>query len=487
MTASLDTPKVFISYSWKPFSDKQKTISLAERLTTDGVNVIIDEWDLSEGQDKYQFMEQMVNNPVVHRVLLICNKDYSEKANLKKGGVGIESLIISDEIYSKAEQKKFIPIIFERDANGEAFVPTFVKTRMYIDLSNDSIFEEEYEKLLRNIYDKPLSRRPPIGKIPTFLQNDEPIYLPTAHMVSTIKNALINDKKNTPIYIQDYLVTFVVSLSSFAIDDKELNQENFDDIILKKIEELKILRDDFINFLEVYLSNSLIIEEERLHNFFEKLLDFYVNSDGYGYGSSTFGNLKLDNFRFFYYELFLTFVTVLLQKERFNELAFVLQTPFIIERKETGDILQLTFSEFRQYVRSLNEFRNKKHRLNRVSVTADMIKQRATDKYSFNKMMETDVVLYYISLLFPNAAKFRGGYWFPETSCYQYNLKVLPKTVSERYFNKIKVLFGVNNKDELLAKAEEIKKSGNDAIHDYNYMVGGIKGGLRIEEMCTLK
>jgi len=37
------------------------------------------EWNLAEGQDKYQFMEQMINNPEVKRVLIICNKEYADK------------------------------------------------------------------------------------------------------------------------------------------------------------------------------------------------------------------------------------------------------------------------------------------------------------------------------------------------------------------------------------------------------------------------
>ena len=79
MSTEINAPKIFISYSWKPIQNKQKVLRLAERLTTDGVHVIIDEWDLKEGQDKYSFMEQMVNNPDVKRVLLICNKEYSDK------------------------------------------------------------------------------------------------------------------------------------------------------------------------------------------------------------------------------------------------------------------------------------------------------------------------------------------------------------------------------------------------------------------------
>jgi hypothetical protein len=479
--------KVFISYSWKPIHNKQKVLQLAERLSSDFVHVILDDWDLKEGHDKYTFMEQMVNNPEVHRVLLICNKDYAEKANSKKGGVGIESLIVSDEIYTKADQTKFIPVIFEYDDNNNAYAPTFVKGRIFIDLSTDIVFEENYEKLLRNIFDKPSSKRPPLGTIPSYLLSDEPIYLPTAHKVSTIKNALLSEKKNSPLYIQDYLDTFISSQKLFLIELNSLNQNNFEEIILKKIDEMKVLRDDFINFLEVYLLNSISIDAEKLHDFFEKILSWFHNVSEFRSPDRHLGALMFDNFRYFYYELFLTFSTIMLQKEKFSELAYLLQTPFIITDNQRGEIQQLTFSEFRYYNYTLNEFHNQKHNPKRISVTADTIKQRATEKYNFEMLIEADVLLYYISLFYPNTKSYYDGYWFPETSCYRfYRLKVLSKSISERYFNKIKVLFGVQDKAELVAKSEEIEKT-QKGFNDFNYRVPDIKVGLNIEEMCTLK
>ena len=482
-------PKVFISYSWKPTHNKQKVLQLADKLSNDFVHVILDDWDLKEGQDKYQFMEQMVNNPEVKRVLIICNKEYADKANSKKGGVGIESLIVSNEIYSKADQTKFIPVIFEYDESDRPCVPTFIHSRIFIDLSNDAVYEENYEQLLRNIFDKPASKRPPIGTMPAFLQSDDPIYLPTAHKVSTIKNALLNEKRNTPIYIQDYLDTFVNCLDSFTIEENELNQNNFDEIIFKKIDDLKILRDDFIDFLEVYLSNSITINIDQLHGFFEKLLNYLANINDQNYSNNGLRHLKSDHFRFFYYELFLTFAAVLINKERFDELAYILQTPFLIEKKSSGDILQQTFSDFRQYVATLNEHRNKKYNLNKISVTADTLKQRASKNYNFETLRETDLLLYYISLLFPSPKKNYSSYqyWFPETTASRFwNIRLLPKTVSLKYFNKAKVLFGVKDKNELVSKVDEISKSGVDNNNSSNFSIPDMKSGIALDEMYIL-
>ena len=93
------TPKVFISYSWSSPEHEEKVLNLATRLMSHGVEVIIDKWDLKEGQDKYAFMEQAVTSNDIDRVLIISDKMYAEKANSRRGGVGDETIIISPEIY----------------------------------------------------------------------------------------------------------------------------------------------------------------------------------------------------------------------------------------------------------------------------------------------------------------------------------------------------------------------------------------------------
>ena len=47
-------PKVFISYSW---TKSDLVLQVANRLMSHGVEVVLDKWDLKEGQDKYVFME----------------------------------------------------------------------------------------------------------------------------------------------------------------------------------------------------------------------------------------------------------------------------------------------------------------------------------------------------------------------------------------------------------------------------------------------
>lgn len=51
-------PKVFISFSWA--QNKERVLNLADRLLSDGVEVVIDECNFKEGNDKFAFMERSV-------------------------------------------------------------------------------------------------------------------------------------------------------------------------------------------------------------------------------------------------------------------------------------------------------------------------------------------------------------------------------------------------------------------------------------------
>lgn len=149
-SASLDTKngKVFISYSWTPESNKKWVEKLAHRLENDGVEVVIDFKDFRLGHDKYAFMERTVNDDTIKKVLIICNKTYKEKADGRVGGVGDESTIISSHLYGSVRQEKFIPVVNEFDEKGRPFLPNYLASRMYANLTD---FERGYSELLDNI------------------------------------------------------------------------------------------------------------------------------------------------------------------------------------------------------------------------------------------------------------------------------------------------------------------------------------------------
>lgn len=162
----LKQPKAFILYSWSSPEHENWVLNLAEMLRGDGVDVILDKWDLGVGHDKYVFMERMVTDKNVSKVIIISDKLYKEKADGRKGGVGAESQIISQEIYESVSQDKFIPVVVEYDDTLMPCLPLFLRNRMFIDLSPSANFSKNYSRLLRSLFDLPLHFKPALGTPP---------------------------------------------------------------------------------------------------------------------------------------------------------------------------------------------------------------------------------------------------------------------------------------------------------------------------------
>ena len=97
----MESPKVFISYSWTTPEHEQRVLDIATELVESGIDAILDKWDLKEGDDADVFMEQMVSDPSIQKVLIICDKMYSEKSDKRKGGAGTEAQIISRRVYEQ--------------------------------------------------------------------------------------------------------------------------------------------------------------------------------------------------------------------------------------------------------------------------------------------------------------------------------------------------------------------------------------------------
>ena len=168
-------PKLFISYSWSSPEHETWVLNLATELRSSGVDVLFDKWDLKEGDDAYVYMEKMVSDKKIKKVLIICDKNYKEKADKRIKGVGSETQIISSELYGKQSQNKFVVATTEKDENGNLYLPVYYKSRIYFDFCDDNKYVENFKKVLRWIYEKPKNIKPEIGRKPAFLDDDNSI------------------------------------------------------------------------------------------------------------------------------------------------------------------------------------------------------------------------------------------------------------------------------------------------------------------------
>ncbi|PKH56538.1 hypothetical protein CXF83_15165 [Shewanella sp. Choline-02u-19] len=154
-------PKVFISYSHDDQAHKKWVLELAQRLRNSGVDAILDQFRVSLGDDLGNFMEKSVAES--GRIIMVCTDTYVAKANDGLGGVGYEKMIMTAEYMNQIDTKKVIPLIRQ---NGTNNVPTFLKSRLYINFSREDEFELQFDNLLREIHEAPLFKEPAVGNNP---------------------------------------------------------------------------------------------------------------------------------------------------------------------------------------------------------------------------------------------------------------------------------------------------------------------------------
>ena len=93
--AKIENPKVFISYCGSNEEYINKVVDFAKRLRSNGIDVVLDQFQMKLGNDMNNFMEKCINDKTITNVLILLSPDYKTKADSRSGGAGIETQIIS--------------------------------------------------------------------------------------------------------------------------------------------------------------------------------------------------------------------------------------------------------------------------------------------------------------------------------------------------------------------------------------------------------
>lgn len=481
MKGSTTQPKAFISYSWSNPSHEQWVLELAERLMSDGIQVVLDKWDLKEGQDKHEFMEKTVSDPEIIKTLVICDSLYQKKANDRQGGVGTETQLISKEVYENTGQEKFIPIIAECDADGKPCMPHFISNRIYIDLSSSATYEENYQKLVRNLYNKPLLKKPVVGGAPSYITEENQYPLKTRRKVKEIKDAILNGRSSANGLITDYLDLFISNLEDFKI--QATTDTPLDEKVFQSIEGLKELKDDFVEFAYVVFNYHENVDLEKLHSFFERLIEFMFPTEE----MRSWNGDQFDNFKFFNYELMLNFITVLLKLKKYKEVAFFVHSQYFYTNNGRTEVQGIEV--LNNYIHSLDEDRKRRLNLNRISITADLIKEHSIRKdVTFEDIKQTDLVIHCLRELYR-----KNWGWFPRTSVYNFayvGINLFERLISVNHFEKIKVLFPDINSIEALKsvvlKRLEDNRKENRRYDPFNYKIPALNRAFNMDNMGTI-
>jgi hypothetical protein len=478
----IKTPKAFISYSWTSPGHQAAVKEWAERLVNDGVDVVLDLYELKEGQDKFVYMERMVSDKTVTHVLVLSDRIYAEKANARKAGVGTESQIMSKEIY-ESEQTKFIPIVCELDEAGEPCLPTFMSPRIWIDFSTSEAVNENWEQLIRLLFDKPLHVKPQLGKPPAYILEDVSIPAsPALAKFATFKQALLQGKPAISRYRRDFLDACIAYADALRVRERP-EVALVGEKVLADCGQLKSVRNHITDWLlleaETNASDEFttaVIEFlERLGELKARPAELNSWQDGW-----------FEAHELFVFETFLYLVAALIKAGAYETLHQVLTTRYLVPGTE--HYRNERFESFRCFygrsdcLQILAPEGKKLH-----SPAAALIKQQADrEDLSFEDLKQADMMVFLMALVPPN------GWWFPQLQYYADSSQAYPiflRATQARHFRNLAVITGINNGDDLReAVAAGMTRLKVNTWHDFwGSAERQFQRALNLENLDTLK
>jgi hypothetical protein len=433
-------PKLFISYCWSDAEHDQWVVEFATALRESGVDVILDKWDLKEGHDAFAFMEKMVTDPQIKKVAIICDEKYALKADGRSGGVGTETQIISPRIYENTSQEKFVAVVRQRDSSGKAYLPTYYKSRIYIDLVEAESYSENFERLLRWIFDKPLYIKPDIGVQPAFLSAGDSISLGTTPYFRRCIDLVKSNKPNAGGAVDEYFAIFTSNFERIRISK---SAAEFDEDVIKSITDFLPYRNEAIQLVSAIAVYSP--DEEfvlKIHRWLEGLIPFMFRP----VNVSQWQEWDFDNYRFIVHELFLWVLAIFLKHERFEQASMLLREHYLLPgNAEQGGEVMVNYFIFQQHLNSLDR-RNQRLNLRRLSIQADLIKDRCIGTgVDFRYLMQADFVAFMRGEI---GSKIETSRWWPETLVFlgysSAPFEIFARSISSAFFNKMKILLGID-------------------------------------------
>lgn len=154
----LVSTSVFISYSWDDETHKEWVRALAERLRRDGIDIILDRWATVPGDQLPAFMERSIRDNQF--IVIVCRPRYKSRSDTREGGVGYEGDIMTAEVMTQHNHRKFIPVL--RSGTWLQSSPSWLAGKYYIDLSGNPYSERSYEDLARTLLGT-RETAPPLG------------------------------------------------------------------------------------------------------------------------------------------------------------------------------------------------------------------------------------------------------------------------------------------------------------------------------------
>lgn len=399
MRNTIEHPKVFISYAWGSEDYKMKVLSFATDLMNDGIEVVLDQWSLKEGNDTYAFMEQSATDSSITNVLILLDPVYEKKANGRNGGVGTETQIISPEIYNKVKQEKFLPVIFERGINGEIPKPQYLKTMLHFDLSQEEKYDLEYRRLVKRLYGIEIVQKPELGKRPLWLEEKLTIPTKTRTEYESLKLQKTDNVKKEEFRM--FLLAVKEKMVNFHKNG--LGDSISADEYIKLYDDTKLYRDDFLHLLRysLYVPDAYII----IASVMEEICVEIKYKSGY----------EGEVMRTLLHEIFIYVVAFYLKTKNNEALSYILSKTYFVNKYGNNDdqSFDIFYDNNENFDRAVSQKDNQKYYSGTANYWVNNINVEVCNK---NEFVFADIFCYNAAIFNENYTK--KWYWFPITYIY---------------------------------------------------------------------
>ena len=451
-------------------------------MVADGVDVILDVWDLNEGDDKFAFMEKMVTDESVTHVLVFSDSEYTTKANARKAGVGTESQIISREVYTRVQQFKFIPVVCEFDDSGEPFLPTFLKSRIWIDFSSPEAANDNWERLIRVLYGKPAHEKPTLGKAPVYVTTTATVPAsPAVTKFASLKQAIIQEKQGLQFYRQNFLDACYVYADALRIRERP-DVTKLGERVLEDCGKLKLVRDHIVEW--VLLESEVNPSEgfgEALITMLERLIELKSRPTGV----NSWNDVWFEAHRIFVYETFLYIVAALMKTGAFRILHLILTSHYLLpETDAQGSNRFDTFDTFYGYSETLQILAPRGRNLH--APAAELIKRQAdrTD-LPFLDLIQAELLVLMMAFITD------GACWYPQTLHYSSRasaFRFFVRAAQHRNFQKLAKITGIASVEQL----RKAVKAGHERLqvnqwHNFRMNDPSFWDSMNMDALDTLK
>lgn len=457
-TPKIAHPKVFISYAWTSDMYISKVASFAAELQNIGIEVLFDKFETKPGNELNYFMERCVNDETVTNVLLLLNKTYKEKADKREGGVGKETQIISEDIYNKVTQTKFIPVIFEKGENGEIYKPTYLGSTYFVDLCDPKKYDVEFQLLVKTLFGETVYRKPELGSVPEWVTQEVTFPVKKQIEFNSIKQQ--NNSKIQKLEYKQALDEICKKIIAFRTNDIAGDSTFYEEYV-NKYKSTMAIRNEYLQLLTIsaYVDDAEKLIASFLEDVFNKSYD---NMEQYS-----------EIRRILLHELFIYTIAYFVKNEFFGKAGYLLGKTYFNLRSDPS---AKSFDMFRcDYFQTLHDaMRTVKGTQYITGLGALWVEDIYAEYFSVEDFVLADILCFNYSIFVED--KNVSAYWFPTTYIYgqkDYKSALRPwaiKLSSKEFTESVIELFGFDSYDDFIKAFTEIEnRCAKGEYRDYRY------------------